>query len=48
MPIDKRAIHGVTDSKDLRPAERERLAKRIRADAIALALAASSVSEIAR
>ena len=48
MPIDKRAIHGVTDSKALRPAERERLATRIRADAIALALAASSVSEIAR
>ena len=39
MPIDKRAIHGVTDSKALRPAERERLATRIRADATARALA---------
>jgi len=48
MPADRRAIRGVTDSKELRPSERERLAVRIRGEALSLALAASSVSEIAR
>ena len=46
MPTDRRAIRGVTDSKQLAPAERERLAGRIRADALALSLAASSVHRI--
>jgi ribonuclease HII len=48
MPSDRRAIAGVTDSKKLEPAERERLALRIRGEAIALAVAASSVTEIGR
>ena len=48
MPPDRRAISGVTDSKKLKPAERERLALRIQEEAIAIALAASSVDEIAR
>ncbi len=43
-----RAIAGVTDSKALGAADRERLAIRIRERAVALALAASSVHEIAR
>lgn len=48
MPAGKRAIAGVTDSKQLTAPERERLAARIRAEAIALALAAASVAEIGR
>lgn len=48
MPADRRAIRGVTDSKALAPGDRERLALRIREDAVALAVAASSVGEIAR
>jgi ribonuclease HII len=48
MPADRRAIAGVTDSKRLKPAERERLAARIRAEAVAISVAASSVAEIAR
>lgn len=48
MPADRRAIAGVTDSKQVAAAERERLAARIRTDAVALALAAASVREIAR
>lgn len=48
MPHDRRAIAGVTDSKQLTADERERLARRIERDAVALALAASSVGEIAR
>lgn len=48
MPLDRRAIGGVTDSKRLLPAERVRLAARIRAQAVAVSLAASSVHEIAR
>lgn len=48
MPHDRRAIAGVTDSKKLTADERERLARRIERDAVALALAASSVGEIAR
>lgn len=43
-----RAIAGVTDSKALGAADRERLATRIQERAVALALAASSVHEIAR
>lgn len=48
MPMDRRAIPGVRDSKQLAPAERERLAHRIRRDAVALALAGASVAEIGR
>jgi len=48
MPADRRAIAGVTDSKQLSAAERERLAVRIRGEAVALALGAASVGEIAR
>ncbi len=48
MPADRRAIPGVTDSKKLKPADRERLAARIREEAVALSIAASSVREIAR
>jgi ribonuclease HII len=48
MPAGRRAIAGVTDSKQLKGAERERLAAQIRAEAVAVALAAASVAEIAR
>lgn len=48
MPLGRRAIAGVTDSKQLAPAERERLAVRILGQAVTVALAASSVREIAR
>ena len=48
MPADRRAIPGVTDSKKLKAADRERLAARIREEAVALSIAASSVREIAR
>lgn len=48
MPTDRRAIRGVTDSKRLDAAQRERLAVRIRGDAVAIALAAASVAEIGR
>lgn len=48
MPPDARAIAGVDDSKRLAPEERVRLAARIRARALALALGAASVAEIDR
>jgi ribonuclease HII len=48
MPRDRRAIRGVDDSKALTQAEREKLARRIREEAISLAIAASSVREIER
>ena len=48
MPHGKRAIGGVTDSKQLAPEAREVLARRIRSDAVALAVAAGSIREIAR
>jgi ribonuclease HII len=48
MPADRRAIAGVNDSKKLSAAERERLAAEIQAQALSLAVAASSVREIAR
>lgn len=48
MPADRRAIAGVTDSKKLSAADRERLAATIREQAVSLAVAASSVAEIAR
>ena len=48
MPPGVRAIPGVADSKALSGAERERLAKLIRARAVALGLGAASVREIAR
>jgi ribonuclease HII len=47
MPPAARAIAGVDDSKALDPAERERLAILIRGRAVALALGAASVREIA-
>ena len=48
MPTDRRAIAGVTDSKQLGAEARERLAARIQAEAVALTVAAASVAEIAR
>jgi ribonuclease HII len=48
MPADRRAIPGVTDSKQLKAAERARLAAQIRAEAVAVSLAAASVAEIAQ
>ncbi len=48
MPLRARAIAGVRDSKELRAGERERLAAKIRSQAVALSLAAASVAEIAR
>ena len=47
MPPGQRAIAGVDDSKALKPAERERLTAVIRSRAVALALGAASVREIA-
>lgn len=48
MPADRRAIAGVTDSKQLSAAQRERLAAKIQREAVALGLAAASVAEIGR
>ena len=48
MPADRRAIAGVTDSKQLGAADRERLAGKILDQALALRLAASSVTAIGR
>ncbi len=47
MPPGKRAISGVDDSKALDASERERLAILIRREAVAFALGAASVREIA-
>ncbi|MFI5232045.1 MAG: ribonuclease HII [Gemmatimonadales bacterium] len=47
MPPGERAIAGVDDSKALEAAERERLAVLIRGRAVAIALGAASVREIA-
>ena len=47
MPPTARAISGVDDSKKLSPAERERLAVKIRAKALCVGLGAASVREIA-
>lgn len=47
-PKERRVIRGVDDSKRLTAAERERLAWRIRGQAVALALGAASVREIDR
>ena len=44
----RRAIAGVDDSKKLASSERERLAVRIRQEALALAIGAASVREIDR
>ena len=46
MPPTARAIAGVDDSKRLAPAERERLAARIRARALALGVGAASAREV--
>ncbi len=48
MPPDVRAIPGVDDSKKLLPAEREKLAVRIRERAVAVSVGAASVHEIDR
>lgn len=48
MPPDQRAIAGVDDSKRLPPAERTRLARRIRERALGIGLGAASVREIDR
>ena len=48
MPPEVRAIAGVNDSKQLTAAQRERLARRIRARALSFGLGASSVREIDR
>ena len=48
MPPDARAIAGVDDSKRLSPAERVRLAAKIRKRALGVALGAASVREVDR
>ena len=48
MPPEARALRGVDDSKRLAPAERVRLAARIRERALAVGLGAASVREIDR
>ncbi|CAN5578047.1 ribonuclease HII [soil metagenome] len=48
MPLDKRPIKGVRDSKTLSAAQRERLAVLIRRRALTIGLGAASVSEIDR
>ncbi len=48
MPAGQRALSGVDDSKRLSAPERERLAPRIRARAVAVGLGAASVREIER
>ena len=48
MPPDAPALRGVDDSKQLTPAARERLARRILERAVAVSLGAASVSEIDR
>jgi ribonuclease HII len=48
MPMKNRLIKGVRDSKTLTAAERERLAPRIRRQALALGIGAASVAEIDR
>ncbi len=48
MPPDMRAIPGVDDSKQLVRAEREKLAVKIRAKAVSIAIGAASVREIDR
>ncbi|MCC6318349.1 MAG: ribonuclease HII [Gemmatimonadaceae bacterium] len=48
MPADVRAIRGVDDSKQLAPAVRETLARRIRERAVRIGLGAASPREIDR
>ena len=48
MPLDKRPIKGVRDSKTLSAAQRERLARLILRRALAVGLGAASVTEIDR
>jgi ribonuclease HII len=48
MPLDKRFISGVRDSKMLSAAQRERLAKRILRQALTVGIGAASVREIDR
>lgn len=48
MPPERRAIAGVNDSKQLDPDTRERLARRIREEALVVALGAASVREVDR
>jgi ribonuclease HII len=48
MPLDRRFIHGVRDSKTLSAAQREKLARSILRQAIAVGIGAASVREIDR
>lgn len=48
MPADARAISGVDDSKRLTPADREQLAGKIRARAVAIGVGACSAREVDR
>jgi ribonuclease HII len=48
MPPDQRAIAGVDDSKRLSPAQRQRLAVKIRERAVSFGIGAASVREIDR
>jgi ribonuclease HII len=48
MPTGARAIPGINDSKQLAPAERDRLARLIRARAVSIGIGAASVREIDR
>jgi len=48
MPVDRRPIKGVRDSKTLSAAQRERLAKSILRRALTVGIGAASVSEIDR
>lgn len=48
MPLDRKPIPGVRDSKTLSAAQRERLAKKIRRRALTIGLGAASVREIDR
>jgi ribonuclease HII len=46
MPHDARALRGVDDSKKLAPADRERLARRVRERALAIGVGAASAREV--
>src|SRR5512147_1579885 len=46
MPLDRRFISGVRDSKMLSAAQRERLARKIRRQALTIGIGAASVREI--
>src|SRR3954469_15521845 len=48
MPLDKRFISGVRDSKMLSAGQRDKLAKKIRRQALTIGIGAASVHEIDR